>query len=44
MQIAAPTPSISGQVVLGGAQESAFLVRPQVVLMLLVQGPHVENY
>lgn len=44
MQIAAPTPSISGQVVLGGAQESAFLARPQVVLTLLVPGPLFENY
>lgn len=37
-------PSVSCSVRLGEAQEYALLTSSQVLLVLLVQGPHFENY
>lgn len=44
MEVAEFTPLVSNPLGLHGAQESAFLTRPQVVLMLLVWKSHFENY
>lgn len=43
MQIVRPHP-VSASVCLGGAREFAFITSSQVMLMLLVLGPHSENH
>ena len=39
-----PTPEVSDWVELGGTQEFEFFTSSQVMLMLLVWGPQVENH
>lgn len=43
-QTAGPSRRVSDSVSLGRAWESALLTSSQLVQVLLVQGPHVENY
>lgn len=43
-EVLAPSPGVSDSVGLGRAQESAFLTRSQVMLMLQAQGSHFEKH
>ena len=42
-QVSGPTPGVSALVVWAGTQECAFLTSSQVMLLLLIVGPHFEN-